>query len=450
MIPRFLKLYSPKVFMKQFMPLLAEQSMSVLVGIIGMLMVGYAGDVALSAVGIVNTMNTVILATFSALSSGATAVISQLLGAKKPKEAGKCATQFITVSVVLSFAVCVIMLIFAKPLLYTLYGSSEQDVLDAAYIYLIAVSISIPFLVIFTSICAIFRACKDYKMPMYVSLIVNVINAVVCAFTIYYMKIGIYGASIGMLAARVVGAVIIVIKMFSPRFMLELSKKINVEWNVIKPIMHIGLPMGLDSMIFQAGKLLVTIFMSGMGTITMAAYSVASNLCTLLEIPGNAMLLLEVTLVGRSIGAGKDDRAKDEMLFTTIVNCLWFLIFSIPVYIFLQPLTSLFSSTLEVQDLAMSLIKISIFTGILLWSPAFVLPFGLRSAGDVTFTIVCSCASLWAIRIVLSWLLGVYLGYGVVGIWWAMICDWVVRGGLFMYRLLSGKWKGRAEIRAEN
>jgi len=448
--PKFLNMYSPKEFMSLFAPLFAEQGMTILVGIIGMLMVGFAGDVALSAVGIVNTINVVIMSAFTALSSGATAVISQLIGAKKPKEAGECATQFLVVSISASIIIGLAMAVFARPLLNLLYSSTEKEVLDAAEIYMKAISISVPFLVVFTAISGILRACRQNKAPMVVSLIVNIINAAICAFTIYYMKIGIVGASIGMLAARIAGAVIIVFIMLKPDFPLELSKKLTVKWKTIRPVMHIGLPMGLDSMVFQAGKLMVTVFMSGMGTATIAAYSVATNVCMLMEIPGAAMQILSVTLVGRSVGAGRDDDAKNEMILTTLLNGMLFAMISIPLFFGGYHCASLFSSSEEVRLIAMQPIRISAIVGIFIWSTAFVLPYGLRSAGDVKYTIVCSCLTLWVVRITLSWFFGIYLGAGLVGIWWAMIVDWVVRTVLFGGRLLSDKWRGKSEIRAEN
>ncbi len=440
-------MYSPKTFLTLYLPLLAEQGMATLIGIIAMLMVGYAGDVALSAIGIVNTINIVVMSAFTALASGATAVISQLLGAEKEKEAGECATQFLVVSIAASVIIGAAMALFARPLLNLLYSSSDQEVLDAAYIYLVAISIAVPFLVVFTSISGIFRAYRKNKTPMMVSIIVNIINAVICGFTIYYMNIGVLGVSIATFVARVVGAVIIVIELRKSNFNIVLSKNIKVKWSTIKPVMHIGLPMGLDSMVFQAGKLVVTIFMSGMGTATMAAYSVATNVCTLMETPGAAMQILVVTLVGRSVGAGREDDAKNEMILTTLVNGLAFTIVAIPLFFFGYHFTSLFSSSEEVRMLAFTLVKISAVCGSLIWSPAFVLPYGLRSAGDIVFTIACTCTTLWAVRIVMSWFLGIHLGIGLVGIWWAMILDWVVRVILFCWRLFSDKWKGRAEIK---
>ncbi|NLD88264.1 MAG: hypothetical protein GX633_08420, partial [Clostridiales bacterium] len=232
----FLKRYTMKDFFSLYLPLLGEQAMATFVGLVGMLMVSHAGDAALSAVGIVNTINLVVLSAFTALASGATAVISQLLGARRNKDAGACTTQFLVVSVSAAIIIGTLMTIFVKPILYAFFGSSEQDVLDSAYIYLAASSLSVPFLVVSTSISGIFRACRDNKTPMFVSIIVNIINALICAVTIYIIEIGILGASIAMLVARIIGSILSIIMLLKPGmrsvsmpFAISKSFKVQME-----------------------------------------------------------------------------------------------------------------------------------------------------------------------------------------------------------------------------
>lgn len=451
----FLKRYTMKDFFSLYLPLLGEQAMATFVGLVGMLMVSHAGDAALSAVGIVNTINLVVLSAFTALASGATAVISQLLGARRNKDAGACTTQFLVVSVSAAIIIGTLMTIFVKPILYAFFGSSEQDVLDSAYIYLAASSLSVPFLVVSTSISGIFRACRDNKTPMFVSIIVNIINALICAVTIYIIEIGILGASIAMLVARIIGSILSIIMLLKPGMRsvsmpFAISKSFKVQMETIKPIMKIGLPMGLDSMIFQVGKLIVTVFLSGMGTSMMAAFSVANNITMFFEIPGSAMMLLAVTLVGRSVGAGDDKAAKDEMLLTLAVNSVLFALICIPGYFLSYQMASLFSASEEVRQIAVDLVKIFCALTPIMWAPGFMLPYGLRAAGDVKFTIICSSSILWLVRVPLSYVYGVVMNMGAVGIWWAMIADWVARNILYMWRLLSDKWRGKSVIRAKN
>jgi len=341
---------------------------------------------------------------------------------------------------------CALLIAFAHPLLNFMFSGAERQVLELAYIYLVADALSFPFMVVVTTLSGVLRACGNSRTSMWVTLLINILNAGICAVTIYGMHLGVLGVAAALLTARVIGAIVMLILMFRPVFALRIRRFYPICWSDIAPILKIGLPMALDSMMFNGGKLLVQIFMSGMGTAVMAANAVASSVTMLLEVPSGAVSLMAVTLVGQSVGAGEEARAKRYMISTTLASTLLLVVIGIPMWFFINKVCGLFTTDAEVRIIAAELVRLLILFSPL-WSPSFVLPSGLRAAGDVRFPITVSIISMWICRVGLSWFFGVYLGGGVVGIWYAMFADWFCRSVPYAWRLYSGGWKNRCVVR---
>ena len=168
----------------------------------------------------------------------------------------------------------------------------------------------------------------------------------------------------------------------------------------------------------------------------------ANNIDSLGVLIGQAMSLAMVTVVGQCIGAGDTDQAVKYIKKLMIWCCIAQGASNVLILVFLPQLVGLYGTlSVEARELAMLLIRIHMGCAILLWPASFVLPNALRSANDVRFTMLVSIGSMAFFRVFTSWILCVQLGMGAVGVWIAVVADWICRVGFFVGRMRSGKWK---------
>ena len=426
-----------------FLPILGEQAMNTLVSFVSTVMVGHAGTVAISAVGSVSALNNVIVYSLISVSSGVAAVTAQYIGAGRREKAGEAVAQFGTAVLLFAGAVALTLLLFSRQILAGLFGAAEAAVLEGARTYLTLCALSIPFAAVMSILSATLRGCGNSRVPMTAALIMNAVNTGLGAALIYGGSLGVLGAGLALLAARIAGAAWLVFLMLRPSFDLRLRNFFPIRWQVIRPVFSIGVPMGLDTAMFNGGKLLVQVFMTGLGTGVIAANSVVNSVISLIEIPGNAMALLTITLVGFSVGAHDYPAARRHGLLTVLACILLQAAISIPMWFAVPGLVQVFSKDPAVIPSATAVSR-SFILAVALWGPAFVTPSALRAAGDVRYTVLSSLAVMWAVRVGLSWLFGVALQGGLMGIWIALYVDWVVRTALFVPRLLSSRWENRA------
>ena len=180
------------------------------------------------------------------------------------------------------------------------------------------------------------------------------------------------------------------------------------------------------------------------GTVHISANAVANNLDAVGAIIGQAMGLAIITVVGRCVGA----QDMQQVVYYTKKLMLWDYIAqgiaNAAVILSLGVVLNMYTLSLETRSLAAELVIIHCAMGILIWPAAFVLPNALRAANDVKFTMVASVVSMLVWRLAFSWILCVNMGWGAVGVWWAMVIDWVCRSICFVGRFVSGVWKKKA------
>ena len=427
-------------------PLVVEQALNVLVGMSDTVMVSSVGEAAISGVSLVDMINYLILNIFAALATGGAVITSQFLGAKKPGEASRSAGQLVTLSSILGTAVMALCLLLRGPMLRLFFGSIADDVFQAAMIYFTITAISYPFLALYNAGAAIFRSVCNSEVSMRVSVVMNITNIVGNAFCIFVLRMGVAGVAVPTLVSRVLGAVIIL------KLTTRHDNVARVTWDGVKHlqpqmaknILYIGIPSALENSLFQLGRVLVVSMISLFGTVHISANAVANNLDAIGCIVGNAMGLAMITVIGRCIGAQDFEQTK----YYTKKLLLWDYIaqgaVNVVVLLSLNQILSMYTLTPETRALAWTLVMIHNGFAILLWPASFVLPNALRAANDVRFTMVVATASMLVWRMGLSWVLCVQMGMGAVGVWYAMVVDWICRIICFVARFVSGAWKKNA------
>ena len=422
-------------------PLLVEQLLEVTVGMADTMMVSRCGEAAISGVSLVDMINNLIIVLFAALATGGAVVVSQFLGAKEQKDANESAGQLILLSGVFGLAVGAFCFIFARPMIRLCYGSIDADVLDASVLYLKIIALSYPFLALYNGGAALFRSMGDSKISMQISLLMNIINIVGNAVCIFGLKMGVDGVAWPSVVSRVVAAFLILRRCYQKNHALTVPKTTRLDGRMAKRILGIGIPSAFENSLFEAGRILVVSMISTFGTVQIAANAVANNLDGMGVIPGKAISLAMITVVGRCVGARDDEQA----IYYTRKLTLWAYIAMAlsngAILIFLPKLIGIYALSGETMVLSELLVQIHAACAILLWSPSFVLPNALRAANDVKFTMVVSILSMAVWRLGFSYLLCSRMGWGAVGVWIAMVIDWICRVTCFALRFGSGAWK---------
>jgi len=440
-------LFTNRDLVRLIAPLIVEQILAVTVGMADTMMVSSAGEAATSGVSLVDMINVLIINIFAAISTGGAVVASQYLGHEDRGKARESANQLVLITGIMAMAIMALCIVFRRGLLGALYQGVEPDVMQNALVYLVLSALSYPFLAIYNSCAALFRSMGNSEISMQVSIIMNLINVAGNALFIFGMKWGVAGAALASLIARIVACVILFIRLHSKKLTIFIDSGI-FSWNgqMIRKILHIGIPGGVENSIFQLGRILVVSIIATFGTVQIAANAVANNLDGMGVLAGQAMNLAMVTIIGRCVGAGDFGQAeyyvKKMMKLTYLINgiCCGLVLASLPLTL------KLYGLSRETLGLAAILVLIHDGMAIPLWPASFTLPNVLRAANDVKFPMVVSIASMAVFRIGLSYVIGIGMGLGALGVWIAMVADWIVRVACFAWRYKSGKWKDLAVL----
>lgn len=441
-------LFDNKALTALIIPLIVEQLLAVLVGMADSIMVANVGEAAVSGVSLVDNIMVLLINIFAALATGGAVVAGQYLGQKREKDACIAAKQLIWFIFLCSVGITAIVYLGRNFILHSVFGAIDADVMSSANTYLMIVTASIPFIALYNGGAAIFRAMGNSKVSMQVSIVMNVINVAGNAILIYGFHRGTEGVAIPTLVSRMVAAILILGLLCNQTRVLHLEKTLRYHLNgsMVKRILNIGVPNGLENSMFQLGKILVLSLVSTFGTSAIVANAVSNAVALFQILPGMAISLAVTTVISRCVGAGDYEQAKyyTRKLLKITYCCMAVtvaLIFAVlPLIMKVYNLSAGTSAESE---------KILLFHGcsaILVWPIAFNLPAVFRASGDVRYSMITSIVSMWIFRIAFSYILGKYMGIGVFGVWIAMIIDWCFRAILFVYRYFSGKWQGRSAV----
>ena len=442
-------MFSKNALKKLIIPLIIEQILAVTVGMADTMMVSHAGEAAISGVSLVDMINNLLISVFAALATGGAVVTAQFIGGKKKEKSLESARQLIFIAACISTIIMGLCLILRRPVLRGLFGSIDSEVMENATIYFMISALSYPFLAVYNSCAALFRAIGNSRISMRVSILMNLINVTGNAICIYSLSMGVAGVAIPSLVSRAFAAVVMLILIRNPKNEVYLKKGLIIpNKDMIGKILYIGIPNGLENGLFQFGRVIVVSIIAGFGTVQIAANAVANSVDSMGCIAGQAMSLAMITVVGQCVGAGDEEQVRfytKKLMkltygITAAVNTC--------ILLALPWILSIFSLTPETRKLAYILIMIHNGFAILFWPASFTLPNALRACNDVKFAMFVSIFSMVAFRILFSYILGVGFGLGAIGVWIAMLMDWIFRVICFVLRFASGVWRKKAGIAA--
>ncbi len=444
-------LFSDKALAALIFPLFLEQLLSVLVGLSDSIMVAQVSEAAVSAVSLVDSIAILLINIFNALATGGAVVAGQFLGARDHKRARYAGRQMMQFMVWLSAAVMILLYIGKPFILHVVFGKIAPDVMADSNTYLMISAASIPFLGIYCGGAALFRAMGNSKMSMYVSLIMNIINVSGNAILVFGFHRGVEGVAIPTLASRIVAAGLMIGFLWNEKHTLSLKGMhlFRFDGDMIRRILHIGIPNGIENSMFQLGKILLLSLISTFGTAAIAANAVSNSLAYFEILPGMSLGLATVTVISRCVGAGDYEQARYFSIRLMKFAYLSMWITCIVMMALLPFMMKVYSLSPKTSGYAEEIMILHSIMGMIFWPTAFTLPNVFRAANDVRFPMVVGVASMWLFRIVCAVIFGKFMGWGVFGTWVAMVLDWVVRAIFYGIHYIRGRWIGKTMIESK-
>jgi len=436
-------LFSGQQLKRLLIPLLIEQILSVTISFADTIMVSSCGEAAVSSVSLVVQITVLLNTLFTALSSGGSVVTAQYIGRKDHENARLTAKQLFYLCVCVGIVIQVCILFFHRPILSFIYGEIEPDVMENCIKYFIICGMGRPFIAAYTSIAAIFRAAGNSRVSMVVSTIMNSINIIGNAILIFGFNWGVAGAAAATMFSYVIGSIIMIVLLCRHNDYIYVEKlyKPIFKWSMIKRILRIGIPNGLENSMFQLGRLLVSSLITTFGTAAIAANAVSSNITNFALIPGTAIGIAMVTVVGQCMGAGEKDQAVYYSKKLMKYMFAGMIALNGAIFIFAAPILTLFNLSLEAYNSALFILRVYAFFSATIWPLSFGVPNTFRASGDTKFTMFVSITSMWIFRIGCSYLLALAFGLELNGVWYAMYIDWIFRATIFVIHFIRGKWK---------
>ena len=442
-------LFSNKALVALLIPIVVEQLLNSFMGMIDTMMVSNVGSEALSGVSLVDSVNNLIVQLFSAMATGAAIVCSHYVGMRDKEGANNAAKQVVISVGVIALVITVFGIIFKRQILGIIFGQIEPGVMENAVIYFFFTALSYPFLALFSAGSAIFRSCGNSRYPMTVSVISNVINIIGNYILIFTFDMGVTGAAIATLISRIFCMVAVYVALAKPRQDIVVNDYMNIrpDWSLIKTILAIGIPSGIENSMFQFGKLAIQSTVSTMGTAVIAAQAMTNILEGLNGIFGLGVGMCLMTVVGQCMGAGRKEEARYYIIKLCIIAEVGITISCLLVYAMLRPVTVIAGMESTSAALCIEMMTAITIVKPLIWTGSFVPAYGLRAAGDVRFSMTTSIITMWGCRVALCIFLVRTYNMGPMAVWYGMFADWALRSVIFFSRFLSGKWMKKEVIK---
>ncbi|MCL2592832.1 MAG: MATE family efflux transporter [Defluviitaleaceae bacterium] len=442
------QMFSKRALKRLIVPLLFEQALSLTIGMIAMIMVSRLNEAAVSGVSLVESINILLFSLFSAFASGGAIIAGQYLGKGEPINARKAASQLVVVTSLIALGITILAVVFNHQILRLIYGNIEPDVMQSARTYFYMTALSFPAIAIYNVSAALFRAMGNARVTMVNAVIMNILNIAISAILIYGFGFGVLGAGIAVLSSRFIASASMTGMLRNkslPIYVRKYSIK-SIELSMIKRVLKIAVPSGVESSAFQLGKIIIARVISGLGTAAIAANAISNTMANISMIPGTAINLALITVVAQCIGASEYEQAKMYIKKLMKIAYTGMFAMNVLILIFAVQVVGIFNLSPEAGGIATNIVRMYSISAIFIWPLSFTLPNAFRASGDAKFPMTVSMLTMIFVRVGMSFFMVYVVGLGVFGVWVAMIIDWGVRSIFFVIRWQSGKWQKKALV----
>jgi len=428
-------------------PIFFENLCVLLMGVLSTFLVSWLGKEAMAGVGLADSFNMVVISFFAAIDLGTTVVVAFSLGKMNRERAVGAARQSLVIMAIFAVLLAISIEFIGPQIIDMIAGQAEPEVKALALSYLQTTAWSYPAAAIALIGCGALRGAGNTKIPMLINGGMNILNIVISGILIYgcfsWEGLGFYGAGLGLNIARYIGALVVIYVLmtgFVPALKISLKSYFSpLNMGIVREVLGIGIPASIESVLFNGGKLLTQIFVSGMGTEVIAGNFIAFSIASVINLPGNSLGSASTIIVSKRLGRGQlgqPERLLRYVFWLATIGVTFLALLTVPTA---GVLAGLYSRDPEVIHVVKLLVWLNA-AFMIVWSASWVLPAGFKGARDARYAMWVSLLSMWGGRIVVGYLLGITLGLGVVGIWLGMTVDWIIRGCCFYRRLNSGRW----------
>ena len=441
-------LFSTKELWILLFPIMVEQFLNSLMGMVDTMMVSNISSAAMSAVSLVDSFNMLVIQVFAALATGAAIICSHYIGQGDKAGCNKAARQIFLTVIIISGTLMIVCLALCKPLLHLIFGSVEPEVMADSVIYFRITAISYPFIALFNAGGALYRAMGNSKFPMIISVSSNFINIVGNTILIFGCHMGVAGAALATLASRAFCAIVIFYFLARPRqdIVLNHYTAIRPDFPLIGKILAIGIPAGVENGMFQFGKLAIQSTVSTLGTQAIAAQAMTAIFENVNGVAAVGVGIGLMTVVGQAFGANRKEEGRYYIVKLTGYGEIALIVCCLLVFAICKPVMHLAGMEPESMRLCYEMMVAITIVKPLAWALSFIPAYGLRAAGDVRFSMITATCTMWFCRVALAVCLMRFAGVGPMGVWIGMFADWSIRGIIFFMRFLSGKWMKKSVI----
>lgn len=437
------------VILKFAIPLLIGNLAQQLYNTVDAVVVGtYIGDSALAAVGAANPVLNLILALFLGVSTGAGIIVSQYFGAKQRDMLSKTVGNVITLTIAVSVIATVLGLFISRPFLE--FMDTPESILQGATDYLMIIMVGFIGCAFYNMISGILRGLGDSVMPLLFLLLACGLNIVLDIFFVAVVQMGVAGVAVATILAQLVSAVFCMVRLIKMKDVLDVTiHTLKPDKGLIFQIVRIGMPSGLTQAIFSCAQLVVQSLTNSFGEAVIAASTVVMRVDGFAMMPNFTFGMALTTYVGQNIGAGKWDRVNRSARVGLKVALTTCTVLVVAILVFGENLMRIFTSTPEVVNLGMRMLRI-LAVGYIGFAATQVLMGIMRGAGDTVTPMVISIITTIAIRLPIAYLMAYFtrspeLPTGAPeSLFWSLLISWLVGVLLTVILYRRGKWRSKA------
>ena len=401
-------------------------------------MVGHLGAKASASIGIVESTGWLMGGLASAVNMGFSVQVAHFIGANDFEGARRVLRQSLICSLVWSVILSFSCLAISPFLPYWLGGSAE--IASDASLYFAIIGLCGIFFQMEGLAGSMLKCSGNMKVPSMLNIGMCVMDVVFNYLFIYILDLGVMGAAMGTGLAELVTAILMLYFLLIKSDMLSLKGhpgSFKPKSDTIGTAFKIGAPMGLQHMLMGGAYVVSTYIVAPLGTVAIAAHSLAITVESLCYMPGYGIAEAATTLVGQGIGAGQRTLTRSFAHLSVGLGIIVMTLMGILMWIFAPQLMTLMSPVDEVIAVGTSILRIEawaepLFAAAIVCNGVFV------GAGDTLKPAIMNLLSMWGVRLTLAWYLS--KDYGLKGVWMAMATELTFRGIIFLWRLFVGKW----------
>lgn len=423
-------------------PIFIEVLLHMLMGNADILMLSQYSDDSVAAVGVANQILFMLIVMFGFIATGTTILVAQYLGSKKRETAAEVTVVSIGANLIFSVAISILVFFFSSKLLLLMDLPPELLTEADSYLKMVGIFSFVQALVI--TMGATIRSYGFTRDAMYVTIGMNIINVIGNYLFIFgpfgIPVLGVEGVAISTVTSRALGLIVITILLFKRiEEPLPFKKMFRLPVSHLKNLLKIGIPSAGEHLSYNTSQIVITYFIVMIGTEALTTKVYAQSLMMFIFLFSVAISQGTQIMIGHQIGAGKVEEAYKRCIKSLRLAILISILTAIPIAFFSDTLLGFFTDNPDIIALGGTLI---LFTVILEPGRSFnlVVINALRAAGDVRFPVYIGILSMWGVSVTVSYVLGIHFGFGLVGVWIAMILDEWLRGIIMLYRWKSRIW----------